>query len=451
MHKLFQSPPPCSKSLGQLWHAALACFVLAAVTGTLFRVGATGAGLPLGLDFGNVRRAHSHLMFFSWVSPALMALIAARLARRFGRSWGRPMRLVIGANLALGLASFVPFLLDGYQSTAVFGANIPLSIILSTASIFAWYAFAWLYQKRTRGLQRTTAVALWDVAVVALIVSSLGTWARGAFMGMQVEDPLLTHGSVHFFLGLFSDGWLGLAALGLLHDYLGVEMRGSKRWWTALLVAGLPITFVLGIPSHIVPSSLGSLAAVGGLMVGAGFAAHAVILWRHSRRSGQLWGAALACVGLKAGAQLLFVVPSIAAWAEAAGLRILYLHVLFLGFVTLALVESARLCWGNVERAHTRWMQAAVAILLVTMLPTTGLWPSSWTGHGSLWLTAVGSLAPTAVALWILVSRSRSDMSRVESMDPSPHRSPVDHRPDASPSRSTPPRPRGRVLVDRTR
>ena len=34
-------------------------------------------GLPGGLAYVNVRHAHSHLMFFGWVTPALMGLIAA--------------------------------------------------------------------------------------------------------------------------------------------------------------------------------------------------------------------------------------------------------------------------------------------------------------------------------------------------------------------------------------
>ncbi len=71
-----------------LW-AALGCFILAGSTGALFRFGMALGGLPFGLDFGNVRDGHSHLMYFGWVTPALMALIATHLSAATGRGLRR--------------------------------------------------------------------------------------------------------------------------------------------------------------------------------------------------------------------------------------------------------------------------------------------------------------------------------------------------------------------------
>ncbi len=426
------------------WLYALVCFVLAGLTGTLFRLGFASGTLPFELAFDNVRRAHSHLMFFSWVTPALMALMAARLDKRLPEGFGRAMHVVIASNLVLGLCSFVPFLLDGYKTTSLFGRELPLSIIFSTASMFAWYAFGWLYWKKTRDLPRDTTLALWDIATVALFVSSAGAWARGALMGLGVEDPFLTDGVVHFFLGLFSDGWLGLAALGLVHDHLGVQMRGRQRWLTALMVVGLPVTFLLGMPSAIVPQTLRQLGAIGGLMVGVGFVGHAVVLWRGRAQSAGMWSAALVFVGLKGTAQMLFIVlivPAVAAWAEMAGLRIMYLHVLFLGAVSLALVESARLTWGNVRRAHSRWMQAAVVGLLVTMLPTTGLWPTRLFGAADLWITAAGSLLPIFAAVLILLTQPGTDSA--QPADQETRRTRLDDRPHGAPSHLAASRPPG--------
>ncbi|QDG50313.1 hypothetical protein FIV42_06070 [Persicimonas caeni] len=423
--------PRTTHRWSKYWILALGCFVLAALAGTAFRVGFTTGALPFELAFDNVRRAHSHLMFFSWVTPALMALMVSRLDRRLREGFGRPMEWVLGANLVLGLCSFLPFALDGYKTTGVLGVEMPLSIIFSTASMFAWYAFAWLYWKRTRALRRDTTLALWDVAVVALVVSSIGAWARGALMGMGVEDVFLTDGAVHFFLGLFSDGWLGIALLGLVHDHLGVEMRGKRGWLTWLIVAGLPITFLLGMRSAIVPHELRQMAALGGLMVGVGFVGHTVVLWRARRARSGLWRMVLVFLGLKGLAQMLFIVPAVAAWAETAGLRIMYLHVLFLGAVSLGLVESARRTWGNVRPRHSRWMQAAVVGLLVTMLPTTGLWPPQLLGAYRLWIAAVGSLLPIAAAVWILAAQpkllsTRPRNARAQPTDEKTRRSPLD-------------------------
>lgn len=440
--------PVSTYPLSTYWLAALACFILAGTTGAFFRISMAHGQLPWGLSFDNVRRAHSHLMFFSWVTPALMALIAARLERRLEDGFGRPMRLIIGANLALGLATFVPFLLDGYHPTTVLGRSVPLSVIFSTAAMFAWYAFAWVYWRRTRGLRRDSVLALWDLAVVALAVSSLGAWARGALIGMHVDDPFWTNAVVHFFLGLFSDGWLALAALGLVHDQLGVQMDGRRRWWTVAIVAGLPMTFVLGMPLRVVPSALWQLATLGGLLVGLGFVGHAVILWRRAPRG--LWSAAIACFALKGLAQMVFIVPAVARWADAGGLRLMYLHVLFLGAVSLTLVESARRTWGNVTPRQSRWMQAAVAVLIITMLPTTTFWPAGWLGSQALWLTAAGSIWPVLAASSIVAFHGReSDGTRPTHQNN--RRTRLDDRAHAAPSGAAATRTASSSVVDSSR
>ena len=69
------------------WQGALAFFVLAGLTGVLFRFG-VAEGVTFGFNLGYIRHAHSHTMYFGWVTPALMALIASRLPELGGgRSW----------------------------------------------------------------------------------------------------------------------------------------------------------------------------------------------------------------------------------------------------------------------------------------------------------------------------------------------------------------------------
>src|SRR5690606_41698660 len=72
---------------------ALASFTLAGLTGAGLRFGLQ-YGFPWALNYADVRHAHSHLMFFAWVTPAAMLLAGQALADR-----GR--RLPGGATVAM--------------------------------------------------------------------------------------------------------------------------------------------------------------------------------------------------------------------------------------------------------------------------------------------------------------------------------------------------------------
>jgi len=120
--------------LFRYWRLALACFVLAGTTGALYRFGLV-LGLPWGLALTNVRHAHSHLMYFSWVTPALMALMVARLPEVLPDGWSVPIRRFrwpIVGTLVLGLAAYPFFLLFGYQLVTVGSARLPLAAVIGS-------------------------------------------------------------------------------------------------------------------------------------------------------------------------------------------------------------------------------------------------------------------------------------------------------------------------------
>jgi hypothetical protein len=193
----------------------------------------------------------------------------------------------------------------------------------------------------------------------------------------------------HMFLDLFSEGWFVLAAL---HPWA----RRSGE----LLVAGLPVVFLLYLPVGLVPPVARWAAAAGGLMVVIGTLGNVRALWPVVGRG---WRVPLAFLALKAVTQLGLLAPAAAQWAEAVRLRVPYLHWLLLGFTTLTLFAAAERLWGIPGR---RVMTTAVVVVLLTLLPLTGLWPpvlgGLWTLHAAAW-AAVG---PVVVAAAILI-RSR--------------------------------------------
>ena len=112
------------------------------------------------------------------------------------------------------------------------------------------------------------------------------------------------------------------------------------------------------------------------------------------------------------------ILPVSARWAQQNSLRIFYLHALLLGFVTLGLVVAARQLWSQAAVPGQRWLVAAVLILLLSLVPLTGLWPAAWSGLWALQVAAVASLGPvlavTIMLLRLLFGRRRQETSLAE-------------------------------------
>src|SRR5690606_10380509 len=110
--------------MSRAWMAALAFFILSALTGALFR-----AGLVFGyagrLDLVTIRHAHSHTMYFGWATPALFLMIGTRMGV------ARLPQLLVWLYAASARA-YVLFLLFGNRHVASGPAGMPLSLIVAT-------------------------------------------------------------------------------------------------------------------------------------------------------------------------------------------------------------------------------------------------------------------------------------------------------------------------------
>src|SRR5690606_5523483 len=178
------------------------------------------------------------------------------------------------------------------------------------------------------------------------------------------------------FLDLFSEGWFVFGVLALAAVEAGRDNR-LARWGVALAAAGVPFTFALGMPAALVPPLFAVLSRLGGVLVGSGLVLVAVALWPGLRGP---WRLALGLLALKALGQVAVGTLPGAAWTAVPSLRILYLHLMLLGFVTLGLVAAARAVWGaGATRGH-RLFAAAVLVLLASLLLLTPLWPVVWGG-----------------------------------------------------------------------
>lgn len=387
------------------WLAALAIFVFAGLTGALMRFGLI-YGFPWGLQFANVRHAHSHLMYFGWVTPALMALIASQLPAVSGRPISGRFRLPVIFSLVGGLLAYTPFLLYGYSPAEIGGARIPLSVIMAGFNIAGWYLFVWRYWQETRGVSRNYPLQLWDGALIFLVFASLGGWGLAISTRIGFQDIFWSLAFTHIFLDIFAYGWFILALLGLAYA-AHPALAGSSlaRSSINLVVIGLPVIFLLGMPLHIVPPLVRWVGALGGLLVALGLLGHIRVLWIVA---GSGWRWPLIFLGLTAVAVLVTLIPGAAQWATLNGLRVPFLHWQLLGFVSLGLVTAAQEKWGREYIPGRRWMTAAVLILILSLLPLSGLWPAAlrgeWVRHFSAW----AALGPALVGLGMLVGSARN-------------------------------------------
>ena len=111
--------------------AALATFVLAGLSGVLFRWGMTG-GWVAELSLGNIRHAHSHLMYFSWAVPSLFVLLIPN---------DRFVQRCAWAAWITGIIAWPLFLLYGYTAGTFGPVTMPPAVAISGITMLVWYGF----------------------------------------------------------------------------------------------------------------------------------------------------------------------------------------------------------------------------------------------------------------------------------------------------------------------
>lgn len=399
-----------------IWGLALACFALAASTGAYFRF-ALITPLPGVPD--NIRHAHSHLMFFSWVTPALILLIGADLARRGARPRGFAATALLAA--IGGLTTYLPFLKSGYHLTPFAGKLLPISMLASGLNGFVWYAFAICYVVATWGLRRDARLRLFDVAVVLMLISTISVGGL-AYLGMggQIQRHVML-ALVDWFLTLFADGWFGLAILGLaaLHSHRERVARhpvGALGW---LLATGMVVRSVgryLGDAQGL--SWAPALEGAGGAVAALVWLGLVFVLWRvdprpETHRDGSvvtpptgvtllLRQLVLALLVVKGVVELAAATPGLTAYITQTAFRIFFLHAFLLGAVSFAVIYGMRTQLGAAAYRGAGAFIIAVGIMVAALAPLTPAWPRALAGPWLLPVAAYTSLLPLVVALFSL-------------------------------------------------
>ncbi|MFU8803041.1 MAG: hypothetical protein ACNA8W_04445 [Bradymonadaceae bacterium] len=388
------------------WVLALIAFVIAAASGILFRMGMLD-GFALGFAPHKIRHAHSHLMLMGWTTPALMLVMAIAWKKWGARSMQKSAVVTIVASWLLAMITFLPFLYWGYEKVDIGSASLPLAAILSGLCILAWYAFGVVYLIATWGVRRNAALRAWDGAIILLTISSFGAWAMGFLMIKGIDDIFWQTLMVHFFVDLFGDGWLLLGLIGLLYALNPGKETRRAHWATYVMYLGMGTVYFLGLPSRLLSDGLKVAGSAGALFIGLGLIAHLIELKpRLFAREGWIWKLLWVLLAAKAAALLIAASPAMVDWAKATGLRLVYLHLGFLGVATIGLIAAARHIWGARAFHGAAAFAGAVLLMIGALILITGLWPGIFGGRWTHWAALITSIPPTLIAAYALVRAS---------------------------------------------
>lgn len=202
---------------------ALINLCIVAALGVLMRY-KIGFEFPF-LDQKHLQHSHSHFAFSGWLSHTLMVLMVYFLQTKITGLNGIKYKNTIIANLICSYGMLVSFIIEGYGL---------VSIILSTASIFVSYVFAYQSIKDLKLLDDDLIAKNWlKAAVVFNAFSSLGTFYLAYMMASKNVVLDLYHSSIYFYLHFQYNGWFFFACMGLAFGFLNLRKSEHSIYETS--------------------------------------------------------------------------------------------------------------------------------------------------------------------------------------------------------------------------
>jgi len=393
-------PQIIKSEFSTIWKLSLLSFVIAALTGVLFRYGFLGP-LPYGLHLSNVRHAHSHLMFFNWITPPIMIWMAAAVLSPGNVLSTRYFKICLYTMIILGFLTWPFFLFYGYESVTFGSASLPFAAIISGMVMLSWYGFGILYYSRRKKLQATLPLLLFDAALVTLVVSSLGAWGVSVYQFSSLESPLISKALTSFFLSVFTEGWVTLGVLGVIWsvtDRSNTEVTTSDSWLWVPMLFGSMLIFPYSLDHSILTHTMIYTAKAGMLLIIISLLLHLKGLIMTSLKSSYVWLAVLLFLGIKILFQIGALLPT-GIWPGEHGLRILYLHLLLLGFGSASLIAAL---YPDSERIAKWFYIISAGTVLLTLGMFSGYLPKAFIPNNLVYYLVFAALLPVPPLTWLL-------------------------------------------------
>lgn len=199
----------------KIYKLGLCFFAIAAFLGTVLRA---YPFLQLPLDYKHLMHAHSHIAILGWIYVGLTALLYYIYREESPSKLFKVLFWTMNMSLVGMLCSF-PF--QGYAFYSIF---------FSTLFLFVSYGFTyWLL--RRNALKKSTSDLFIRGALFYLVLSSLGPWGLGPIIALEAQHTIWYRIAVYFYLHFQYSGWMLMTLLGLLFKFLesrGVSLDNNK-------------------------------------------------------------------------------------------------------------------------------------------------------------------------------------------------------------------------------
>ena len=319
------------------------------ITLSLFNLGITAfLGLLLrskilfaipSINYKYLLSGHSHFAFGGWAALALVTLMVHDLLSAGDKRiyqwilWGLQLT-------SLGMVFTFPF--TGYAT---------FSIIFSTLHILVNYLFAYAFIKDVRKRVKEKSTRLLGItSVICLVLSSIGPFALAYLMATKQGNANLQRDLIYTFLHFQYNGFFIVAALSLyVHRLQSVQLQLNplvRKFSVALCLSIVPTLFLSLLWHNYFSFFL--IAIIGCVLVLIGVFLFGKLLcstWKKgpftNALARSLFILSFLSLGLKMILQIGPIFPSLgnSVYGDRP-LIIGFLHLVFLGFLTLYLLAS---------------------------------------------------------------------------------------------------------------
>lgn len=334
---------------------AFASFIILAFFGAILRYMLC---FPLpGLSYMNILHAHSHYAFGGWVFLALIILITRHLPPYRTSAF----RWLMFIALISSLGMLVSFSIQGYKI---------IPIAFSTLFLLVTYWFAALVYPKLNFKDNPNSGLLIKAGICCLVLSSVGPLALGA-LKVTGNTGAIYQNAIYFYLHFQMNGWMLLAALGLLFkNYLRFNNAGHKSlrpWLYGFILSGFPLFLIFTLWSKPSPwvTEIAFIAALINAVSWFGIIRKTFCLLKTLPLMIRV---ALLAVSLKVIFQIMVCIPQIGDWTFSnRNLIIGYVHLLTLGCVTPVLLHlfTRHLSIKRIENSYIALLALYLVLLFV--------------------------------------------------------------------------------------